>query len=318
MTSVLEELLKEHQISDFSRKWVKEWVKDDDSIRAAYAVLKKIGLTDSKIATQAQLLGMHPDSIDRNYQYLSKLGLSDTKIVSQAQLLGMHPDTIKKNYQGLSKLGLSDTKIVSQAQLLGMHPDTIKKNYQRLSKLGLSDSKIASQAHLLDRDPDKIERNYQRLSKLGLSDSKIASQAQLLGMHPDTIERNYQNHIGLLRENYKDRNSGRDILLQQAQLLGISSDTLEANMQWFADRNISYGDGLLLGTKPQTKRKKLAWILREIFDYRELNQEEKNQAIQSSYGLIRDNPQLLIYSINTLEKKRDQIRKKMAHSKRPL
>ena len=214
---------------------------------------------------------------------------------------------MERNYQRLSNLGLSDSKIATQAHLLGMNPETIEKNYQKLSDLGLKDEKIASQAQLLGWDPETIERNYQRLSNLGLSDSKIASRAELLGMNPVTIDRNYQNHIGLLRSNYEDRNSGKEILLQQAQLLGVSPDTLESNVQWFADRKFAYGNGMLLGTKTQTKRKKLAWILREVFDYRTHQQDQRREVINNMYSFVADNPNLMIKSTEALERMKDKL-----------
>ena len=216
-------------------------------------------------------------------------------------------NTIRATYNALKSIGLKDEKIATQAHLLGRDPETIERNYQRLSDLGLKDEKIASRAELLGMDPETIERNYQRLSALGLRDEKIATQAPLLGRDPETIEENYQNHIGLLRSDYEDRKSGKDILLQQAQLLGISPDTLETNVQWFSDRNIDYGKGILLGTKVQTKRKKLAWILREVFDYRNVSKDERNQTVRNMYNLIEENPNLMINSIGTLEKMKDKL-----------
>ena len=79
---------------------------------------------------------------------------------------------------------------------------------------------------------DSVRKVYRFLSGNGLKDYKIATRAELLGMNPETIERNYQNHIGLLRQNYQDRTSGRDILTNQAQLLGISPETTNANVQF--------------------------------------------------------------------------------------
>src|SRR3989344_2700005 len=312
LESILSEFFPDSKIAPFSTDWILSRSRaTEDSVREVYRFLRKKKLKNGKIARRAHLLGINPETIEKNYQRLSALGLKDDKIASHAHLLGMNPKTIEKNYQRLSALGLKDDKIASRAELLGRDPETIEKNYRRLSALGLKDDKIASKAELLGINPETIGKNYRRLSALGLKDDKIASHAHLLGRDPKTIEKNYQHHVGLLKENYQDRNSGRDILLHQAQLLGVSSGTLEANVQWFAERNISYGDGLLLGTTPQTKRKKLAWILREIFDYKELNQEDKKQAIQAAYSLVRDNPRLLIYSLSTLEHEKDELRKKI-------
>lgn len=192
-----------------------------------------------------------------------------------------------------------------------MSEDAVRATYKRLRSIGLSDSKIASRAELLGREAYIIDRNYLRLSSLGLSDSKIASQAHLLGRDPNTIDRNYQHHIGLLRQDCQNRNSGRDMLFRHANLLGVSPDTLEANVQWFTERNLDYsGWMMLLGTTPQTKRKKLAWILKEVFDIRRRPKEQGNEIIGALYDFIRDNPCFLIKSIRTLEEEKDKLRKK--------
>lgn len=279
LEEIIEDLLEGHKISSFSKSWIsKNRTATEETIRETYEFLKKIGLSNGKIATHAHLLVIDLDSIKRNYKILS--------------------DNLK----------LSDGKIATHAQLLSMNPDTIEKNYQRLHDLGLSKKSIATNAQLLGINPDTIERNYQRLHNLGLSDEKIATHAFLLGRNPKTIKKNYQNYIGLLRHDYKDRESGREILLQQAQLLGISPDTVEANVQWFADRRLDYGNGVLLGTKVQTKRKKLAWILREVFDYR--NQQDKRETINRMYAFIADNPRLMIKSIKALERVKGKLIKK--------
>ena len=219
-------------------------------------------------------------------------------------------DSVRKVYGLLCGYGLTDTKIASQAALLGMNPETIERNYQNLKKYGLTDKKIASRADLLERDPETIERNYQNLKKYGLTDEKIATNAALLGMNPETIERNYQNHISLLRQDYTNRNSGRELLQGQAQLLGIPPETIEANVQFLHHRGIDYNNGLLLGTTAQLKRKKMAWMLRELFDYRQTASEDKEAVIGSLYDFVRDNPNLLVPSISTLEKRMDKLREK--------
>ena len=315
MTQVLEEILEDHPISVFNREWIRGSATDDDTVRATYNILRRIGLSDSKIASHATLLGRDPDTIERNYQRLLDLGLTNSKIASQAALLGMNPDTLNSHHQRLLDLGLSDSKIASHADLLGKNPDTVERNYKRLLGLGLSDSKIATLARLLSMNPDTISNHHQRLLDLGLTNSRIATVASLLARDPNSIDRNYQNHVGLLREDYQDRNSGREILLEQAALFGIPPNTLEANVQWFKDRNIDYGNGMALGTKPQTKRKKVAWILREVFDYRKIPENQKDETIRTVYDFVRDNPRLLIDSINSLEKMKVGLRKKAEYYK---
>ncbi len=156
----------------------------------------------------------------------------------------------------------------------------------------------------------QIRKTYHLLKRIGLSDEKIASQAQLLGMNPDTIERNYQNHIKLLRNNYRDKNSGKELLLDQAGLLGIPTTTIEKNVQFLYslcignDQSVQYT--MLLGSKPQTKREKMVWMLRELFDY-----DGKRKTIYQLREFVADNPSLLIKGIKTLEKKKDKLREKV-------
>ena len=184
------------------------------------------------------------------------------------------------------------------------------QTYCLLRLHGLSRDKIATQAHLLGRDPETIERNYKRLSDLGLKDDKIASRAELLGRDPETIERNYQSHISLLRQNYEDRNSGRELLTNQAQLLGIPSETILASVQQLSNLGIDYNNGILLGTTSQLKRKKMAWLLREIFDYR--NSNNKKETIREMYNFVRNNPKYLVKSIPALERAKSKMLEKLA------
>ena len=194
--------------------------------------------------------------------------------------------------------------------------ESVKDAYRMLKCCGLKDDKIASRADLLGKDPETIERNYQRLSALGLKDDKIASQAHLLGRDPETIERNYQNHIGLLRQNYQDRASGRDLLTNQAQLLGMPPETTNANVQFLHGIGIDYNNAFLLGSTPQLKRKKMAWMLRELFDYRTLPQEQRRDAINGLYDFIRDSSKILIKSIDSMEKNKDKLLKRVAQCRR--
>ena len=159
---------------------------------------------------------------------------------------------------------------------------------------------------------DSVREVYRFLKGKGLEDSKIFSRADLLGMNPETIERNYRHHVSLLRENYEDRFSGRDILTNQAQLLGISPETINANVQFLHSRGINYNNAFLLGTTHQLKRQKMAWMLRELFDYRSLPQEKRRGAINGLYDFIRDEPRVLTKSINSMEKSKYSLRERVA------
>ncbi len=277
---VLSELLPCNDIRQFPKHWILSIPNaTEESVRTVYRFLREHGVKDSKIVTDAHLLGYDPENVDRNYQRLSALGIKDAKIATNAQLLGNDPDSIEKNYQRLSALGIKDAKIVTNAQLLG-------------------------------RDPEIIERNYQRLSALGIKDAKIATNAHLLGNDPETIERNYRHHVGLLRRDCEDRSSGKDLLINHANLLGIPPETIESNIQYMHSLGIDYNNNFLLGTTTQLKRKKMAWLLRELFDYRDLAQEQKKDAVEGLYDFVRDNTHVLWKSIKYMEKNREKLRRK--------
>ena len=312
LESVVRELLKGADLHPFSLDWILRHDTTEESVKAVYAFLKEIGSTNDQIALHAELLGRDPQTIQGNYQALLQLGLTQQKIATLAHLLGMSPQTIQENYQALLQLGLTQQKILSRAELLGLSSLTILANYQALLQLGLTKEKIASHANLLGRDPQTIQENYQALLQLGLTKEKIGTNAALLGMNPKTIQTNYEHHVGLLRQNYNDRNSGRRLLTNQAQLLGISPVTIEANVQLLHDMGLDYNNSFLLGTTPQLKRTKMGWMLRELFNYQNLPQEEKRAAIYAMRDYIRDHPRVLIKSIPTMEKEKDSLMAKVA------
>jgi len=130
----------------------------------------------------------------------------------------------------------------------------------------------------------------------------------------------------LLRQDYRNRSSGRDLLVNQAQLLGISPETIEANVQNLYSIGIDYNNALL-GTKPQTKRQKIAWMLKELFDYQSPHKPHKvvvrystdetaRVAIHSLYDFIRYGPKILIKSINSMEETKDKLRERVVKYRR--
>ena len=142
-------------------------------------------------------------------------------------------------------------------------------------------------------DTASVKACYQLLRCYGLKDDKIATNAQLLVMNPETIERNYRNLIGLLRTPFDPRGlekeqlqdkrlSGKTTIQTYVQLLGSAQETIESNVQYLWSHGMGYQDGILLGTTQQKKREKVAFLLREVFDYRSLNPEEKKEAISEA------------------------------------
>ncbi len=318
------------EISDFAVDFIYGMKATEELIRVAHAKLTGFGLTGEKIAQQAALLSRDPETIQRNYENLRRIGLSEEKIAQQAVLLGRDPETIQRNYENLRRIGLSDEKIAQQAALFGRDPETIKRNYDNLRRIGLSEEKIATNAALLSRDPETIQRNYENLRRIGLSDEKIATTAALLSLNPETIQRNYDHHIGLLG----GREHGRGILTTFASLLGRHPGTGDGGSKKFRAsggfagtfQHLAYIDGqsdnanvplyekqpMLLNTTPQNKREKLAFLLREVYDYRKLGHDEKKAAIKKVYRLVSDNPHLLVESVSTLSRKVERLRQKTA------
>ncbi len=156
-------------------------------------------------------------------------------------------------------------------------------------------------------------QTYCILRYYGLSKDKIATNASLLGCNPETIQRNYENLISLLRDNYQDRNSGRKLSLNS---LGRKQETCENNIQFLDRLGIDYNKNpLLLSTTAKKKREKMAWLLKNCFDYSEKPVEDRKETINQMYDLVRTNSSYLIKSINSLESSKDKIRKKI-HEKR--
>ena len=254
------------------------------------------------------------EEIERRYSLLKEIGVSDKTIERYAHLLTKDYESIKGNYHILSGWNLSNEVIATHAYLLGYNSETLKKKNQVLSCSGIEREKLASCAQLLGRDPKTIEEHYHVLLGLGVDDKKIIQNAHLLGRSPKTIEKNYQHHVGLLRQNIENRDSGKDLLTNQAQLLGISPETINSNVQYMYSLGIDYNDAFLLGSVPQKKREKMAWLLREVFDYRE--SENKKETIHKMYDFVRDNLRYLRKSINALEKEKYEIRKKAGYGDR--
>ena len=156
-----------------------------------------------------------------------------------------------------------------------------------------------------ENDENAIRQVYGLLRKYNVKQEKIAAQAHLLGRDPETIERNYRHHVGLLRGDWKDRNSGKSLLLKHAELLGIPPETIEANVQYLNSIGTDYNDGMLLGTTPQTKRRKLGWLLREVFDYGKVPEEQKRETVYNLYDFVKEHPSILIKSIKTLTTRKE-------------
>ena len=244
--------------------------RDPDTLKKNANILQvELGLSKSKIATCASLLGNDPDTLKKNADILQvEFGLSKSKIAQCATLLTRDPDTLKKNANILKvELGLSKSKIATCASLLTCNPDTLKKNANILQvELGLSKSKIAQCASLLGGDPDTLKKKSNILKvELGLSKSKIATYATLLSRDPDTLKKNaniLQVELGLSKSN----------IATCASLLTRDPDTLKKNANILqVELGLSKSKiaqcASLLGRDPDTLRQKASWFRQNNMDY---------------------------------------------------
>lgn len=344
LEDLLQELLPGRQIHYFSKNFILRVPEaSPESIKGVYNFLRSKGISDARIASCAYLLGrdlptiqqnykflselgnstrldqkksadveaylhlLTVNSLERNYKNLSSLGLSKGSMTLWIKLLGLDLENILMHRQELRRMGLDDQKMITYPYLLGMTPQTLHLNYQRLRRLGLKHSKICSQPYLLCRDPATLEENYVRLRALGLTDTKIGTYAQLLSLNPDSIARKYQHHISLLKE-YGGRNVAQELLRRFPFLLGIGAATLEGNVQFLYYLGIDYHNGILLGTTAAIKRRKMAWMLRELLDYKVLSETDRRKAINQLHRFIRSRPQILVSSITTLEAQKRKLR----------
>ena len=190
---------------------------------------------------------------------------------------------------------------------------SVMEAYQFLRSKNIKDEKIASDLHLLGKGLEILEPNYHNLEKMGLTAKKIATNASLLGMNPRSVRIKYDFFVGLLRDDYTDRTSGKEAILRDPVLLGSSRVTVESNTQFLYSLGVNLRENLgLLGTTVKKKREKMAWMLNELFDYGEAFPEEKKDLIYSMRDLVRDKPDLLFRSVNYLEERKDALRQAAA------
>ena len=214
----------------------------------------------------------------------------------------------KSIYRFLRKIGATNYYIAKNGFLLSMDKKFIMNNYNLLLTCGLNDDQVAANLNLLGRDPKKISNNFELLKQNGFSATKIASRASLLEKNIHVLKKRLKEYPEKIQE-LDDIKDGKETIQKQPQLLEISEDTLEANVMYHSHFHFRTLNGILLGILPQTKRKKIAKILREVFNYRELREEEKKEAIKKAYTLVRKRPTLLSIGCSDLDKRIKRLNK---------
>ena len=282
---------------------------DQETLWNNYRNLEEMGLNKTRIASNVSLLSWDQETLWNNYRNLEEMGLNKTRIASNVSLLTSDQETLWNNYRNLEEVGLNKKQIASNVSLLSWDQETLWNNYRNLEEMGLNKTRIASNASLLTSDQETLWNNYHNIEKMGISNTQIASNASLLAKNPKSVRSNYDLLVGLLRGDYADRNSGKEVVLNNPVLLTNSHVTVESSVQFLHSLGVDYGkNSLLLSTTVQKKREKMAWMLRAVFDYGEAPQEKKKDLIHSMHDMVRNRPNLLFSSVNYLEKRKDQLR----------
>lgn len=270
LEEVICELLKGEKISEFGLKKVCDNpFVTKDSILEVYKLLKSYQCSDKTMASKVHLLGMSPKRIERNYQILRIWGVNEEQIARYAEILGFFPKKLSERYTALRRLGLSRKEVIDSIYLLCTPLKTVEamlRKREEKKRLRLNELEA---------------RRYTLKILLGLSDAEAAMWGdENLHLNNSDIRPRYDHHVGLFRKDYRDRNSGRSFLATYVGLLAIPPTTIEATVQQLSTMQVITVKGHVLTNHPQSRREKLAWMLRELFDYHALSPTEKKEALK--------------------------------------
>lgn len=275
---------------------------DPELLKKRHSDLLKRGITPKAISRYPRLLLVPQKLVDSRYKPLLDMGFSRQEILAHPNTLTWNSEVIREHLTALKGIGAGNMR------LLARNPETVLATLAEFEGMHLTDRKSRS---LITYNPDTVRRKLETLIKMGIDAGKLRSRSELLGFSLETIRAHYQNHVSVLRAYAAGRESGKRLLFDQPQLLGVSSTTMLANVQYLEYLGIKSNYGALLSTKPQTKRAKMAWLLRELFDYWKVPEESRPETIRNVYAFTRVHPNVLVYSISTLEKRKSELRKKL-------
>ncbi len=319
----------------------------EESIRDVHVRLLSYGCSADFLREHSMLLGLNPDMIESNYQTIVGWGANSTNIDRYGILLHYNSNTLARKYQALRKLGLTHEQITSIPELVARKSKVIRENYDFLRKnLGISHRTISNQLQLLTLGHNKLDEIYEKLKDWGFSFEAMARCPSLLGNHPETLQRKfdfleiklgvarkkiavhpslltisleslesrYNNHRKSLQTYSLNDDQAALLIRKNPQLLQIPETTFDSNLTYLSyiglDIPTEYNLAQLLSTRPSTKRKKLAWILREVCGYSFALPEKRSELIHTLYDFISSNTNTLVHSISYLEKYRDRLKLK--------
>jgi hypothetical protein len=282
---------------------------NSESIIKNHVLLKEIGFTDVKMARNIILLVLPNINLRKNYDFLTLAGVDKAGLISSPNLLSLNPNTLKRNYLNLSRIGVDIESnrfaklLCKSPHILYKQPASLNGKIKFMKEKGLKEEKILENLPVLDQNLKVLKWRWAWLRNIGLSDQNIATNVHLLSMNKKTLLIHYNN----LRRYFE-----KEKIATFAPMLGISTETINANVQFLQFWGLT-PDRVPLAylSSPTTKRKKVAWLMKQILRPGHTLQEA-SQALGKIRKLYSINPKFLVYSLATLESKKDRLIARLA------
>lgn len=280
--------------------------------RETIAFLEDLGVKNPQSKTYLRgVVGLSIAKLLERRDLLNELGVSDKAISRSAHLLGSRPETLKRKYGFLVRLGFKKSTIASTPSILGISEAAIASRFIGHVMRGIT-SNAVRQNNLTTKRPEALEQKIEYLVKrFKIPRTTIEKTPSILSHSIAGIQRKYEHHISWLREDYTNRESGRNILFTHLPVFCAANESLEANVQFLSDLGITCNNSNLYFNLAQKKREKMAWVLREIFDYRQSDEkEDKTAKIKSLRRFVAKYAyRILTRSIEHLSKNKQTLMK---------
>jgi hypothetical protein len=306
----LEQIMALVNESDFTKKFINKANKGN--VDEIHKFLSDHGLNDEGILKRYgySVYSCKPENVKETFYFLVRIGVHSIKAISY--IIGRNPDTLKKNYFLLKSRGYSREKIANYPKLLTLNQSNLVLKENKLEELGISREKILKHPWMVQSHIKTLKEKYRNLKKIGISDKNIFNQISLMARSDSSINKNYQNSVGLLRQDYSDRKSGRDLICRNPRLLDFSSASVESTVQHLSSIGLDYHNAVLLSSSPRRKREKIAFMLREFFDYdSSFPDKQKKEKIHVLYSFLAINNYILTRSLVWLERNREKLNEKI-------
>jgi hypothetical protein len=161
---------------------------------------------------------------------------------------------------------------------------------------GFPTKKILTNMNLLAESVNSLDRQIVLLLNMGVGMEKIITNPQLLNVKEERLKSNYDRLT---------KNFSADFINTYAPILGFRPKTVEDNLVFLNDLGLDSRYNILYLANVETKRKKIIFIAELLYgtDVHKINKID----IFNTNIIIRKNPKLLTYSMQTLEKIKPKI-----------